>query len=178
MAIQLSLTQWLESLDVPDRVKADRMIALLEQFGAKDPVGWVRSEMQEDIPQVARFLFLHEIRSQLVDNYTYGGLTEPVPTHLRPAEIEAKGEEAYKRLIEAGANPHDIEDVGRGEACRTVWNFLCLLDGVLESEYEDIEDAPRWMLSEVTGPIGEGELTGRCLDGVHENFSSLYPTDD
>jgi hypothetical protein len=178
MAEYITPQQWLESLDASDRAKADRMIALLERFGAKNPVRWVSSEMRENIPQVARFLFLHQIRSQLINNYSYGGLQEPVPINMRPAEIEAKGEEAYRRLIDSGANQKDIEDVARGEVGRTVWDFICLLDGVLESEYDDIDDAPRWMLAEVTGPIGEGELTGRCLDGLHESFGGLYPIDE
>ena len=170
--------QWLEALGTEDRVKADRMIALLERFGANDPVGWVASEMRENIPQVARFLFLHEMRGQLIDNYSYGGRTEPVPTNMRPAEVEAKGEEAYRRLLDAGADPKDIAEVAHGEVCRTVWDFICQLDGVLGSEYDDIEDAPRWTLAEVTGSLGEGEFTGRCLDSLHENFASLYLTDE
>ena len=91
--------------------------------------------------------------------------------------MEAKGEEAYRRLLDRGANQSDIEEVARGEASRTVWDFLCLLDGVLASEYDDIEDAPRWTLAEVTGPLEQSELTGRCLGGLHESFGSLYPTD-
>lgn len=177
MPERMSNQQWLESLDAQDRAKADGMIALLERFGADDPLGWVSSEMQEDIPQVARFLFLHEIRSRLINNYSYGGLVEPVATDLHPTEIEAKGEEAYRRLLANGADRKDIEDVARGEACRTVWEFISLLDGVIESEYDDIEDAPRWQLAEVTGPLEESELTGRCLDSLHESFNSLYPTD-
>jgi hypothetical protein len=169
--------EWLESLDAQERAKADRKIALLERFGADDPVSWVSSEMRDNIPQVARFLFLHEIRSQLINNYSYGGNQQPVPTNLHPREIEVKGDEAYRRLLDTGANQHDIEDVARGEACRTVWEFICLLDGVLESEYDDIEGAPRWKLAEVTGPLEQSELSGRCLDALHESFGNLYPTD-
>ena len=178
MAAYIPPQQWLESLGAEDRAKADRLIALLERFGADDPVGWVASEMTENIPQVARFLFLHEIRSRIINQYSYDGRTEPIPTNMRPADVQAKGEAAYQRLVDAGADPKDIEAVAHGEVCRTVWDFICLLDGVLGSEYEDIEDAPRWMLAEVTGPLGEGEFTGRCLDGLHESFAGLYPIDE
>ena len=173
----MSPQEWLESLDTQERTKADRMVALLARFGADDPVSWVRSEMQENIPQVAKFLFLHEIRSRLVRDFSYGGSTRPEAPQLNPAQIEARGEEAYRRLLDSGASPKDIEDVTRDAACRTVWEFISLLDGVLESEYDDIEDAPRWVLAEVTGPLEDSKLTGRCLDGLHESFGALYPTD-
>jgi hypothetical protein len=169
--------EWLNSLDTNDRNRAGRMIALLERFGADNPASWVRSEMQENIPQVACFLFLHEIRSQIVNQFRYDGSPEPDAPALHPSEIETKGDEAYQRLLDAGASQDDLEAVAHSAACRTVWEFISRLDGVLGSEYNDIEDAPRWALAEVTGPLGEAELTGRCLDSLHESYGSLYPTD-
>jgi hypothetical protein len=131
--------------------------------------------MRENIPQVARFLFLHEVRSQLINKLTYRRALDEA--NLHPEEIEAKGDEAHRRLIDTGANPNDLERVARASACMAVREFISLLDGLLESEADDIEDAPRWILAEVTGPIGEAELTGRYLDGLHESFRSLYPSD-
>ena len=96
---------------------------------------------------------------------------------LHPEEIEEKGDEAHNRLIDADADADDLERVARASACMAVQEFISVLDGVLESEADDIEDAPRWILAEVAGPIGEAELTGRCLDGLHESFNSLYPSD-
>lgn len=173
----LTPQEWLESLDGPARAKADRMIVILERFGANDPVSWVSSEMREDIPQVARFLFLHEIRSRLLNPFSYGRSLPPGTPDMHPAEMEAKGDQAYQRLLDAGANADDLEDVARGAASKTVHEFISRLDGVYESEYESIEDAPRWILAEVTGPLEDSELTGRCLDGLHESFYDLYPTD-
>ena len=169
--------EWLDSLDAQERAKADRMIAILERFGADDPVSWVSSELREDIPQVARFLFLHEIRSRLLNPFSYGRSLKPGTPDMNPAEMEARGDQAYQRLLDAGANPDDIEDVARGAASRTVFEFISLLDGVLESEYDAIEEAPRWKLAEVTGPLEESELTGRCLDSLHESLYDMYPTD-
>src|SRR5262249_5093102 len=138
---------------------------------------WVSSEMQENIPQVARFLFLHEVRSQLVKKFTYRGELGEEEANLHPEEIESKGDEAHRRLIDAGANPDDLERIARAAACMAVHGFISLLDGLLESEAKDIEGAPRWTLAEVIGPIGQAQLTGRCLDGLHEDFESLYSSD-
>lgn len=169
--------QWLESLDLQTRAKADRLIAILERFGANNPVSWVSSEMRENIPQVARFLFLHEVRSQLINKFNYRRILDEDEANLHPEEIEMKGDEAHNRLLNAGANPDDLERVARAAACMAVQEFIGLLDGLLESEAEDIEDAPRWILAEVAGPIGQAKLSGRCLDGLHESFYSLYQTD-
>ncbi len=61
--------EWYESLDDETRKIADQKIEILKQFNADDPLGWVSSEMRENIPQVALFLFLHRIRSEVLRPY-------------------------------------------------------------------------------------------------------------
>jgi hypothetical protein len=36
------------------------LAALFRRLGARDPEGWARSQLQEEIPQLARFLFLRQ----------------------------------------------------------------------------------------------------------------------
>ncbi len=168
--------EWLESLDAQTRAKADRLIAILERFGADDPASWVSSEMREDIPQVARFLFLHEVRTKLIGNF---GSRKSADTDSKrhPDEIMAAGNDARNRLIKSGVSADDLDRVAHAAACESVFDFISLLDGLEESEIDDLEDAPRWVVAEVAGPIGESKLTGRCLDGLHESIITLYPTD-
>ncbi|MFL5733184.1 MAG: hypothetical protein ACJ78Q_08285 [Chloroflexia bacterium] len=39
--------------------KAERMITLMEALGAEDAEDWVRSEINEGIPQMATFILVH-----------------------------------------------------------------------------------------------------------------------
>jgi len=41
-------------------MKASRLTHLFEVAGAPDPQSWAESELSEDIPQLARFLFLRQ----------------------------------------------------------------------------------------------------------------------
>jgi hypothetical protein len=43
------------------------LTALFEKLGAADPDGWARSQLEEDIPQLARFLFLRQAWRAIVD---------------------------------------------------------------------------------------------------------------
>lgn len=177
MSELLEQQAWLESLDAESRAQADSFIAILEKLGAEDPVSWVASEMREDSPQVVTFLFLHEVRTKFVNNFI-DRTFENEEVNLHPFKVEDRGREAYDRLRAAGADPDDLELFARGMACTTAHQFIMMLDGVDESVTDDLENGPRWVLAEVKGSLREGELSGRCVDGLHESFGNLYPSDD
>jgi hypothetical protein len=39
----------------------DELTALFKKVGARKPEGWARSQIEEGIPQLARFLFLRQV---------------------------------------------------------------------------------------------------------------------
>lgn len=169
--------EWLESLHKrKERAKADHLIEILEQFGAEDPISWVHSEMTEDMPQVATFLFLHEVRTKFV-NATINRTLENEEPNLHPAKVEERGTAAFDRLIAAGANAEDLELFARGVASSTAENFILMLDGGEESVTDELEDAPHWILAEIDAD-DEDDLSGRVLDSLHENFGNLYLSDE
>jgi len=43
------------------------LAALFEKLGARDPDGWARSQLQEQVAQLARFLFLRQAWRAIVD---------------------------------------------------------------------------------------------------------------
>jgi len=44
-----------------------KLTEIFASLGADDPAGWARSQLREGIPQLARFLFLKEAWSHVID---------------------------------------------------------------------------------------------------------------
>lgn len=44
------------------------LTALFRKLGARDPAAWVRSQISENIPQLARFLFLRQAWKLVVND--------------------------------------------------------------------------------------------------------------
>ena len=168
-------SDWTASLNAVDRERADRLVALLGRLGAADPAGWVRPDVSGGGPDVARFLFLHEVRQRVTDLLgAYAG--EGAPPGPAWEEVEAEGADAYDRLLEAGADPSDLARFAQGTIAEATFAFVSMLDRAPEP-LGGLEGAPGWALAETAGPEGERRLTGRCLGGLHEDLGALYATD-
>ena len=50
----------------PDLEKS-RLADIFRRLGADDPVGWARSQVDEGIPQLARFAFLKDAWAHVLD---------------------------------------------------------------------------------------------------------------
>lgn len=137
--------------DVRDRARS--LLDVLDQLGCDDPDGWARSEIEADIPQLARYCFLRPVWPQMIDGWR-NGITD-IP--------------AARRALDAGADPHDLTQLARGVAYETVFAVLCHL----ADEDRDTDRLPSWALTE-TSP--SGEPTGRRLDGLHEDLLTLDPS--
>jgi hypothetical protein len=178
----MSQDEWYASLDPATRQQVDQKVALLQRFNAVEPLAWVESELRENIPQVARFLFLHLVRAEVVN----GALPFHAPEHedfeksVPVLERQTRGEQAYERLVAQGANVEDLVRIARAAGVAAMFSFLGLLDGDWGDEGSAIyqlQEAPAWGLME----FRKGEepvATGRELDGLHESVCSLYPEDE
>jgi len=171
--------EWYESLDDKTRKTADQKIEILKQFNADDPLGWVSSEMRENIPQVARFLFLHRVRSEVLNGYLPFALPESMDFEksLPPLKRLQVGEEAFTRLIASGVNREDLVRIARAAACSAAFNFVEVLDGISCSDNDNAVDSPNWALMEIVKENDKQESTGRILGGLHESIWGLYPED-
>ena len=172
--------EWYESLDDKTRNIADQKIEILKKFNAKNPLSWVSSEMRENIPQVARFLFLHRVRSDVINGYLPFSIPENADFEksLPPITRIEIGEEAFNRLIASGINQADLVRIARAAACSATFNFVEMLDGISYSDVETVPTSPTWELMEVVEENDKRELTGRILDGLHESIFGLYPEDN
>ncbi len=165
---------WLESLDPQTRVTAKHRIARLQALGALDAESWIQSEIQQNIPQTARFLFLRTLW-QNIDTWTQdsvGCVERTIAyTDAHPDTSFADAGRAMKRMLALGVSASDIAKVARSAAFDATFGVLTTLDG--ETGGEDLDDIPCWALLEVTP---EGELTQREVGGLHESFLSLDPS--
>ena len=92
---------WLDSLDSETRAKARKMITRMKELGAEEPEAWVESEMTENIAQMARFLILRHLWSDL-DAWS----TDPSAWIEREISASEKKEagHALKRIVDAGVS--------------------------------------------------------------------------
>lgn len=164
---------WLASLKPKQRKKAEQMISRMIAWGAPDAEEWVESELEEGIPQMARFLILRGLWSE-IDAWRDHS-SEWVSRMASTAEEDPNGYFAdaglaLKRIQEAGVNSEDLGRVARCVAYESIFSVLNRID---EGGDPEAEDAPGWALAEVD-PNGEG--TGRVVVGLHEDLLSLDPS--
>lgn len=149
---------WLRSLDETDRRTAAVLRRYLTQLDAPDPEGWTRSEIEEDIPQLARFLVLRRLWPDAVDAW-----------HDNPAALESVP--AARRLLNRGASRADLAQFARAVAYEAVATLLTTIEEGRDVEAPD--GSPGWALVETDM---SGEPTGRVLRALHEDLAALDPS--
>jgi hypothetical protein len=146
---------WLAQLPADTAEHARKLLDTLSQLGCEDPLGWVHSEITGNIPQAARYRFLHNIWPRMIDPWQSG--IDNIP--------------AAQRCLQAGADPDDLARLARAVAYETVFDLLYHLD---DDDPDDPAKAlPGWHLVE-TDPAGIP--TGRTIQGLYEDLLSLDPS--
>lgn len=160
---------WLELLDPETRAKAQRLIERMRQLGAEEPKSWVESEITEDIAQVARFLILRRLRSDIDawhDNPSAWVEREVAEVGKKPESSSSETGRALKRMLDVGVSLDDIGRVAKSVALESTFNVLNLIDEAGDPDAEG-DDLPGWTLIETDA---EGEATGRLVVGLHEEL--------
>jgi hypothetical protein len=147
------------------------LAALFRKLGARDPDGWARSQLNEDIPQLARFLFLRQAWRKIVDegDATWiGSAIARAETH--PDEPYAGVGHALKKLRDRGATDDELTDVVRGMQAELLFGFCYLLDdpGDVEPEVANI----LWTLAQIDE---DGNVLGTVC-ALHESVLETDPT--
>ena len=147
------------------------LAATFRRLGARDPEDWARSQVEEGIPQLARYLFLRQAWRHIVkegDPSWIEASIERAKTH--PHEPYAGVGHALTKLRSRGATDDEITDLVRGMQAELLFSFCYLLEdpGDLEPEVEDVA----WVLAQVDG---EGNVLG-TIGGLHESVLETDPT--
>jgi hypothetical protein len=144
---------------------------LFRKLGARGPEDWARSQIEEKLPQVARYLFLRQAWGLVVGEENTAWIDHAIASAAaRPDEPYAGVGHALRRLRVAGATDADMTDLVRGMQAELLFQFCYLLEepGPLEPEVSDVA----WALVQVDGAQ---KVVGRII-GLHESVLETDPT--
>jgi hypothetical protein len=148
-----------------------KLTALFEKLGARDPEGWARSQLEEGIPQLARFLFLRQAWRTVVSEGDSGWIAGAIASaEARPGDPYAGVGHALRSLRARGATNEELTDLVRGMQAELLFQICYLLEDPGELE-PDVED--------VTWSLVETDEEGNVLDdirGLHESVLEMDPT--
>jgi hypothetical protein len=166
--------EWINSLDISVKRSATHLIRELERLGAVDAEDWVRSEIEEGIPQTARFLVLRRLWEH-IDSWrhesSHWSMAYIDDAEQDPTGAFADAGLAMKKMIQAGITPEEIGCVARMAAYEATFGTLEVIDECCDPDAG--EDLPCWILIEADS---ECEPTGRQIGGLHESILSLDPS--
>ncbi|MFI2764775.1 hypothetical protein ACH5A3_39050 [Streptomyces echinatus] len=154
---QAAWQKWLNSLDVPRKAAAESLRAQFSALGVTDPLDLIKSEVIEDLPQLARFVLLRSLWHGVIDSWTEPGSLDQLP--------------AAQRLRAAGANLEDLVRLVRAVAYEAVFATLDELDADGDVNASGVEAG--WVVMELAE---DGSPTGRAMSGLHEDFLSTDPS--
>lgn len=175
-----------------DRARAEQLAETFRALGAEEPEAWALSEVEDGIPQLARFILLRRLwrgaeewkqapTDWFVDR-------DPEPAEDEEDEDEASVSEAVavddedaepaffavqqavRRILAAGADPEDLKEVARAVFLHAVFDAVQTVDEGYDPQAGD--GMPGWLLTEVGGDL---VLTGRTLDKLHEDLFTTEP---
>lgn len=128
------------------------LVLRMEAAGCSEPLSWAISEIDEGIPQFARYRVMSELTdiAEDVDNATeYAGIYSEKFYDLHDKIQAAVGEELLTQYLQA---------YGKG----LMGEVIELLDN---GNYESERDQLDWVLTET--------FTGQAIDCLHEDFGEF-----
>lgn len=150
------------------------LAAHFRALGAYDPDGWARSQVEEGIPQYARFVFLRQAWESIIGD----GDTSWIDLRITSADSQPRGpgagiSPALKRMLASGASREDIAEVVRVMQWKALAGLAYQLDDSGVVEYPDKEmPQVNWMLFEVNN---SGEPL-HPITALHESVLDTDPT--
>ena len=151
--------------------KSSRLTHLFEVAGAPDPQSWAESELSEDIPQLARFLFLRQAWRLVVADMDVQWIDREVEHARRHPDAPGAGMgQSLSRLLSGGARREDLTELVRAAQWQLLHGLCYQLSdpAIEEPELRGVG----WGLFEVNE---EGKI-GRPIGGLHESVLETDPT--
>lgn len=152
-------------------MKLSELTALFRKLGAPDPGQWARSQRDEGIDQLARFVFLRQAWKLIVAPDDAGWIDQTLAGEQPGRSEPCSGlGPALTRMLAAGAERDDIHEVVRVMQYELLASLCCMLEdpGELEDEIADLT----WQLVRTKA---DGEVVGP-IDGLHESLLELDPS--
>jgi len=180
-------------LSAEDRRRAEALAETFRRLGAGDPEAWALSEVEDGIPQLARFIFLRRLwrgaEEWALSPAEWFADREPEPVDEEEdedgeetsAEIPSSedgdaepaflaAQQAVQRILAAGVDPEDLKEVARAVFLHAAFDAVQTVDEGYDPEAG--EGMPGWLLAEVSGDL---MTTNRVLDRLHEDLFTTEP---
>ncbi len=132
-----------------------KLVLKLDNAGAKKPLSWAFSEIEEGIPQLSRFIFLKHIFAIIDDLDGNISLADDIDEFYE-TDIYAVSEKIEKYL---GKN--EFHNFLKSYTKGVMWQVLNLID---EGNYNE-DGYPMWLLKE--------DNSEKNIGGLHESFDEF-----
>lgn len=142
---------------------------IFKQFGARDPEGWAASEIEEGIPQLARFLFLKGAWEGVVpDNDDW---IDHVMSRYDPKESGPYSGmlHSIKEMVDAGVSKKAITEFARCVGGEMIFNISYLMSDPSAVEGNEYVNWGLFITDEEGYPVKE-------LEGLYESVLDTDPT--
>ena len=146
----------------------DQLTEVFRSLGARDPESWARSQIEEGIPQLARFVFLREAWRHILSS---GISTIPNSEEDAVNKNRTGFFDLVRRMVGVGVSQGDLVDFMRIIQRNTLFD-ICYLIGGIDSD-EGASHGVDWALFQV-------DANGRPIvriDGLHESVLETAPSD-
>jgi hypothetical protein len=151
----------------------ERLSRLFTKLGARDPEDWASSQINEGIPQLARFLFLRQAWRAIVSESDDSWIDANIRAYRDDSRAPFSGVgRALEALRTKGATSTELTDLVRGMQAELLSGLCYLLEdpGDLEEEVShvawglfllDENDQPIEMIGGLQESVLETDPTGR-----------------
>jgi len=152
-------------------MKRDDLISIFRTLGAHDPESWANSEVDENIPQLARFMFLKGAWQLVVsdeDTSWIDSLLQNVPSGSSDPFADAA--HSIRAMLDAGVSKSVIARLVRAVQSEFLSDLCYMMDdpGSIEGNDECVD----WSLIE----NDDDGNPGRIINGLHESVIETDPT--
>ncbi len=138
----------------PPTNRRTQLADAMQAAGCVDPRDWVSSELDENIPQFARFLLLRDVHH----------LADAVQDTLAEAVYDRPDLQDTLTALQAAVAPAALEALLLAYGRALGNGFVMTLD---DGAMAQGADTPGWQLMETDA---DGEPTGRLVQGLHEDY--------
>lgn len=146
---------------------------LFSELGASAPELWARSEIQEGIPQLLRYLFLKNAWNAVPAEGSNAWIEEEISSSAaRPGAPYAGLGQALARCRARGVAEEDLTDIARCLQAQMIFSIGYLLEDGPSERNAVLRDVC-WGLFQIDE---NGHPIGRQISGLHESVLELDPT--
>jgi len=149
----------------------DELTSIFRQLGAVDPESWAHSEISEEIPQLARFVFLKGAWERIApddDTIWIDNMLRNVPPDSTAPYAGAA--HSIRRMLKSGVSKSVIAELVRSTQAEFLFGLCCMMDdpGSVDGNDGHVD----WAFVELDS---DGNY-GRTINGLHESVLETDPT--